>query len=274
MRYEEIPIHVEGSLDYVRLETYILDTPIEKIMTKKRPMILICPGGAYEKLSYREGEPLAIHFMNQGYHACVLRYSVAPARHPIPLLEIASAMKLIREHAEEWKVDSDKIILVGSSAGGHLAGTFGVFWKRKELSDALGTTSEMLQPAGMILSYPVISSEEDVAHKGSFENLLGENYESLKDTMSLEKQVTEDTVPCFIWHTLTDEAVPVVNSFLMASALKKAGVSVELHIFPEGEHGLSLASTLVERADGTGIQKACQAWISLADTWIEQLIRK
>ena len=81
MKYLEISIRAEGSQEYARMETYILDTPVEKIRTKKRPMVIICPGGGYEKLSYREGEPIAIHFMNQGYHACVLRYSVTPARY-------------------------------------------------------------------------------------------------------------------------------------------------------------------------------------------------
>lgn len=274
MKYTEIPIRVDGSREYVKLETYLLDTPIEKIMTKKRPMIIICPGGAYEKLSFREGEPIAIHFLNQGYHACVLRYSVAPAKYPAALLELASVMKLIHENAEEWQVDTDHIIVQGSSAGAHLAASLGVFWNQDWIAQELNAKKEALRPAGLMLSYPVITSEEHILNQRSFENLLGERFEELREEMSLEKQVTNDTPPCFIWHTLKDATVPVENSFLMVSALKKAGVSAELHVFPEGEHGLSLASPLVERADGSGVEKQCQAWITQADAWIEQLLQK
>lgn len=274
MKYTEIPIRVEGSDEHAKLMAYILDTPSENILTKKRPLVLICPGGAYEKLSYREGEPLAIHFMNQGYHACVLHYSLAPTRYPVQLLELATAMKIINEHAREWKIDTEHIVLQGSSAGAHLAGMLGVFWNQDWVSEAVKAEKIQLKPAGLMLSYPVITSEEKYRTKSSFKNLLGERFEKLKDEISLEKQVTKDTPPCFIWHTLEDKSVPVENAFLMVSALKKAGIPAELHVFPEGEHGLSLASPLVQREDGSGIQKQCQAWIGLADTWMERLLKK
>lgn len=271
MKYMEIPIQTEESESYARLETYILDTPIEKIAIKKRPMVVICPGGGYGKLSYREGEPIAVHFMNQGYHASVLRYSVTPARFPTALLELGMAMKLIHEHAKEWNVDTDRIIFLGSSAGAHLAASLGVFYRQTWLTERLGVSSEILKAKGMILSYPVISSEEAIGHLPSFHNLLGERFEELKERLSIEKQVNEYTPPVFLWHTLEDGTVPVENSFVMALALKKAGVPSELHVFPEGEHGLSLASDLVRRADGTGIQTGCQKWIELADVWVKKL---
>lgn len=274
MRYMEIPIQVEGSGDYVKLETYILDTPVEKIKVKKRPMIIICPGGGYERVSFREGEPIAIHFLNQGYHACILRYSVAPVRYPVSLLEIGSVMKLIHEHAKDWRVDTDKIIVQGSSAGAHLAASLGVFWNQSWLSDTLGVPSEKLRPAGMILNYPVITSEEGIAHSGSFENLLGDKVDELKEKLSLEKHVTKDTPQCFIWHTLDDETVPVENSFLMASALKNAGVPVELHVFPKGIHGLSLADSVNAKADGSCVNEQCAQWVSLADVWFKMIAQQ
>lgn len=271
MKYFEIPIQKEGSLEYVRLETYLLDTPGDKIRIQKRPMVVICPGGGYHTLSYREGEPLAIHFLNQGFHACVLRYSVIPARFPTPLLELGEVMKLIHEHGEEWRVDTGHIILHGASAGGHLAGMMGVFWKQPWLASMLDTTAEVLRPAGLLLSYPVITAMDPDGHLRSFENLLGDKMEQEKERFSLERQVTEDTPPTFLWHTGTDGSVPVENSFLMAMALQKAGVPVELHIFPEGPHGLSLASPLVERLDGSGVEASCQCWIDLADAWLERI---
>ena len=273
MRYIEIPIQVEGSQPDTKAEIYLLDTPSDKIKIQKRPMIIICPGGGYEKTSYREGEPLAMHFLNSGYHACVLRYSVKPAKYPTALLELGVVMKLAHEHAKDWKVDEKYILLHGASAGGHLAANLGVFWNQPWFCQKLETEAYKLKPAGILLSYPVITSNKKLGHLPSFRNLLGNQFEEMEEKLSLEKYVTNDMPPCFIWHTVTDQTVPVENSFLLAMALKEAGVSVELHIFPEGEHGLSLASGLVERADGTGIQDECAHWIELADAWIKNICK-
>lgn len=272
MIYKEIPIRTAGSAAEAKLEAYILDTPCEgSLKLKKRPMILICPGGGYEFTSYREGEPLAMHFLNRGYHACVLRYSTAPHRFPTQVLEAGQAVKRIREHADIWKVDMEKLVLQGSSAGGHLAACYGVFWNRDLMTSGLGVRAEELKPAGIMLSYPVITSDMRYAHAGSFENLLGEAYEERAAQVSVERLVTETMPPCFIWHTMEDASVPVENSLLMASALRRAGVPAELHIFPEGEHGLSLANPIVERADGSGVQAECAQWAGLADAWLERL---
>ena len=271
MKYLEIPIEVNGSVEDARLETYILDTTVEKLHIKRRPMIVICPGGGYEKLSYREGEPIAMQFLAKGYHACVLRYSVAPARYPVPLLELGQVMRILRSHASEWRINTDQIIVSGSSAGGHLAGMLGVFWNQKWFADMLETTAEELRPAGMLLSYPVITSDAEKGHLASFRNLLGEEFDEYKEKLSLEKQVTKDTPPAFLWHTAADKTVPAANSLLMAEALLENGVPAELHIYPEGVHGLSLANELVRRADGSGVNEVCQSWIDLADIWIRHL---
>lgn len=269
MLYKEIDIRTEGSMEDAKLEAYILDTPADKLKIQKRPMVIICPGGGYRFTSYREGEPLAMHFLNQGYHACVLRYSVAPVRFPVPLIELARAMKVIHEKAEDWRINEDGIFVQGSSAGGHLAGMLGVFWHKDFLAKAVGVDHRLLRPAGIILSYPVIGTAKEMGELPSFQNLLGERFEQMKEVVSLEKQVTEHMPPCFLWHTATDGTVPVENSLLMAMALKKAGVAMELHIFPNGEHGLSLASSVVERQDGSGVNHICQTWINLADAWIK-----
>ncbi len=272
MIYREIPIQAEGSAADARLEVYILDTPYGgSLKLKKRPMILICPGGGYEFTSYREGEPLAVHFLNRGCHACVLRYSTAPHRFPTQVLEAGQAVKIIRKHADIWNVDVDRLVVQGSSAGGHLAACYGAFWNRDFMTSGLGVLAEELRPAGIMLSYPVITSDKRYAHTGSFENLLGEELGERAAEVSVERFVTETMPPCFIWHTMEDMSVPVENSLLMVSALRRAGVPAELHIFPKGEHGLSLASPAVERADGSGVQAECAQWAGLADAWLERL---
>ncbi|EOS81774.1 hypothetical protein C817_00503 [Dorea sp. 5-2] len=272
MIYEEIPVRAEGSADYARLQVYIQDTPQDgSVKRKKRPLILICPGGGYERTSYREGEPTALHFLSRGYHACVLRYSVAPVHFPTQLLEVGCAVRIIRENAEKWKVDTQRIVVQGSSAGGHLAACYGAFWNQELLKEDLDPPAEEWKPGGMLLSYPVITSDPGYAHKGSFENLLGEEYEALAEKVSVEKQVTKDMPPCFIWHTMDDDTVPVENSLLLTEALHREGIPSELHIFPEGEHGLSLASPVVERENGHGVQPECARWIELADAWLERL---
>ena len=121
----------------------------------------------------------------------------------------------------------------------------------------------------MILCYPVITSEEEYAHEGSFRSLLGNRYEELKDRVSVEKQVTSAAPPCFIWHTFTDETVPVENALLFVQALRKAGVSTEFHMYSAGEHGLSLGDQTSARADGSMICEPVQSWIHLLETWLK-----
>ena len=153
MKTEIYSIQVSGSQKESKLCTYILDNSPE-IGIKKRPIILMCPGGGYCMTSDREGEILGMQFLSMGYHVAILRYSCAPSVYPTALLELAQAMKLIHEHAEEWHVEENNIIVQGASAGGHLAASLGVFWHEKWLADATGILCEQLKPAAMLLCYP------------------------------------------------------------------------------------------------------------------------
>ncbi len=269
MIYQEIPLKLEGSLPYAKLVLYIQDYS-DALQIKKRPMVVLCPGGGYGHTSDREAETMALQFMAMGAHAAVLRYSVAPAKHPVQITELAYSMKYIREHANEWNVDADKIMVQGSSAGGHLAAMLGCFWNTEWLAQAVEAKENAeIKPNGMILSYPVITSGE-YAHKGSFDNLVGEN-EELRKQLSLEYQVDADTPKTFIWHTFEDEAVPVENSLFMVSALRKYNIPTEFHLYPKGVHGLALANALTADIGGGHTQKECETWIHLARTWMENL---
>lgn len=252
----------EGN-DQAKLTTYIIDNTIEA--DKLRPMVLICPGGGYALTSSKEGEPIALQMNSFGFHSCVLNYSCAPAEFPTALHQVAKSMKLIRDNASIWHVDPNKIVVLGFSAGGHLTASFGVFWNKDFLLRDLGISKEEIQPNGLVLCYPVITSGE-FAHKGSFENLLGNRCDdpNWRELLSLEKQVDETMPKSFIWHTFEDSAVPVENSLLLANAMKKANVSFALHIFEKGEHGLALGT----KETGMVVEEI-QPWIKMAGDWIQ-----
>ncbi|MCM1037756.1 MAG: alpha/beta hydrolase [Ruminococcus sp.] len=270
MIYQEHPIQVQGSTPDTRLCTYLISHS-DEINIQTRPLIIICPGGGYCFLSDREAEMLALQWNAYGYHAAVLYYSVEPARYPTALTELAASVKFMKEHAKEWHIDTEHIIIQGSSAGGHLAANYGMFWKKDFLSEELGVSPEILRPAGMILNYPVITSGP-YAHEDSFRCLLGEDYEKRKDGLSLENQVSADTPPAFIWCTDEDGLVPAENSLLLALEMRKKHIPVELHLYAKGGHGLALADERTNGMDNFGIEKECQSWVSLANTWLREVV--
>jgi len=275
MIHKKIEIKARGMEAVGNLYTYFLDSSIEMRPNEKRPVILMCPGGGYEMTSDREAEPMAMQFLAMGYHVAILRYSVCPARYPAALLQVAESVLYLKEHADEYHIDPEKIVVQGCSAGGHLAANYGIAWNSPFLTKLMGMENdpERLCVAGLLLCYPVITSGEKV-HEESFRNLLGEQYEEKKEELSLENQVTPDTPPTFLWHTATDETVPVENSLYFFQACLQQGVSAELHIYPVGGHGLSLANEETCRANGIGVQKECQSWIGLAQTWLEEMLIK
>jgi acetyl esterase/lipase len=248
------------------LYTYMLNTRAAQFGGKPRPVVLILPGGGYTMISDRDTEPVAVRMNAAGFHAAVLRYSVAPARFPTALLQAAQAVMLLREHAEEWHIDPRRIFVMGLSAGGHLAACLGTLWNKKIIDDELKAAPAKFRPDGLVLAYPVISSGE-FAHQGSIDNLLGDRTE-LKETVSLEKQVDKDSPPAFIWHTFEDELVPVENSLLFAGALRRSGVSFELHIYPKGVHGQSLGTKETESPMFPLPFPPVDSWVDLAANWI------
>ncbi len=267
MIYQQFDLHEKGSLPGANLTVYIQEQA-EKLKIKERPLILICPGGGYSYTSDREAEPLALSFLAKGCNAAILRYSCEGAHYPTSLLELARSVLIIRENAEKWHIKKDGIVIQGSSAGGHLAASFCCTWRDELFIKELSLNeSDLLKPNGLLLCYPVITSGEH-AHRDSFRNLLGERYDELVDKVSLEKAVTDAIPRTFIWHTFTDASVPVENSLLFATALTQHNINTELHIFPEGCHGLALANYLTEGPEGKELAPCCEPWIDLAITWM------
>lgn len=264
--------------EYVPTLTAYLPDNYEYInLKRKRTSIILCPGGGYGSVSNREAEPIALKLMGEGYNAFVLKYSVKPAIFPTSLLELANAVSLIRKNAEEFNVDTNKIIIGGFSAGGHLAGTLGTLWHTEYLQELVqnsntnNLTKEDYKPNGLMLGYPVISGIKH-SHEGSFNNLLGENKTNeMLAKLSIEERVTEKMPKTFLWHTFTDLAVPVENSFMLASSMKKHNVNLEMHIFNRGSHGISLANINTALNGNEQIDPVCAVWIDLFLTWLENI---
>lgn len=270
MKHEIIECRVDGSQEYARLYTYIIDHS-EEIAIDERGLVLICPGGGYEMTSDREAEMTAFQFLSKGYHVAILRYSTRPSVYPAALLELAKAISMVRMNAKEWRVNPNNIVVQGCSAGGHLAASLGVFWNEKFIADKLGIENEKIKPNGLILNYPVITSG-DFAHRGSFDALLnGIETNELLERVSLEKQVNEKVPRTFIWHTFEDELVPVENSLLFVQALNHYKIPTEFHMYEHGQHGLGLANKLTVDRNGHGICKECENWIELVCTWLENI---
>jgi acetyl esterase/lipase len=219
-----------------------------------RPAVLVLPGGGYARTAPHEAEPVAEWLSGLGIHAFVLRYSVAPDRHPAPLQDAKEAMLHIRSGAHGLAVDEGRVGALGFSAGGHLAAT---------LSTAAATGDPRLDVPGAIpdlsvLCYPVVSLTHEV-HQGSVDNLLGRAPSSgLLAALSADGHVSAATPPAFLWHTADDAAVSVSHSLRYAGALMEAGVPAELHIFPSGRHGLGLA----------GDEPGARQWPALCADWL------
>ena len=249
---------------------------------RKRPFVLVIPGGGYEHFGQREREPIAVKMNALGFHSAILSYTLAPMKFPEALVDAANAVALIRENAEKWGVDSSKIILCGFSAGGHLASSLGAFWNSEFLKDYVPHSPEEIRPNYLLLSYPVVTSDEKFCHAGSIQNVIGSisddeakkickslGQETIRDAVSIEKNITKDFPPTFIWHTVQDEAVPAKNTLLLANALYEKGIDCEYHLFNRGKHALALANAETANPDGTNTEKECAIWPELFVNWFE-----
>lgn len=219
------------------LEIFLLDDAA----ASPSGLVLICPGGGYRYCSERESAIIAERFNRLGWHAAVLQYRVAPqSKYPEPQQDAIRAIKLIRSNADKWGVDKRQIAILGFSAGGHLAASCGTIWKEIDASAGDAADAEEARPDALILCYPVINLTR--GHMGSGKNLLGKDDPTPEEleNLSLETRVSRETPPTFLWHTVTDKAVPFESSTLFAEAMWKLGNTAELHLFPRGKHGLAI----------------------------------
>lgn len=256
----------------VNLTAYLHDASTELSNLSVRPAVLVLPGGGYAGTSDREADPIALSFLAHGFHAFVLRYSVLPfAAFPNSLCDASRAMALIREHAAAWHLAPNKIAVCGFSAGGHLTASLGTLWNDPDVVRQAGIQPGANQPNALILGYPVITAGPH-AHTGSIQNLAaGRPIESLRAKLSCERNVGPHTPPSFIFHTYMDQVVPVENTLLFASALAQADVPFELHIFPNGVHGLALSNPLTSNGLAQMTDPDVAQWMDLCVRWLWRL---
>lgn len=225
--------------------------------------MIVCPGGSYAMLAKHEGEGYAVWLNEQGITAFVLQYRLGSHgyHHPAMMLDGQRAIRYVRSHAAEWHLDPKRIGIIGSSAGGHLASTCLTHFDEGKADAADPVDRVSSRPDLGVLCYPVISMGENT-HGGSRKNLLGETPSpELIENLSNEKQVTPQTPPTFLFHTVADAAVKVENTLDFAAALRRNGVPFSLHVYPNGGHGIGLGDRdghIEHRHDWT---RECAHWL-------------
>lgn len=296
MKSEVIKLY-EGRED-VTLTTYVLSDSLEMLNGKRRPAIIICPGGAYLSCSDREAEPVALRFASMGYHAFVLRYSVygegknefpdlsrplqpkPHCNHPMPMREIGQAMLTVREHAGAWLVDTERIAICGFSAGAHNCAMYETNWYQPVITEYFQEEAEKFRPAAVLLGYTLsdyVYMKENTIGDAMAAAMFGASNTAFLGAPSVTdekftevspaRNVTKQTPPTFLWATAADDLVPVQHSIRMAHALADCDIPFEMHIFEEGPHGLSLST---QATAGSKMQMDADAakWIGLAEAWL------
>jgi acetyl esterase/lipase len=250
-----------GALGSADTDIPVITVYLPRTVAPNTPAVVVCPGGGYQGLaSNHEGRQVANYLNSLGAAAFVLRYRLGPRyHHPIELGDAQRAIRLLRAHAQEWRLDPARIGIMGFSAGGHLAMSASTHFDSgtADAPDVVDRVSS--RPDFAVLGYPVISMTEAWTHKGSRTNLLGENPDpELAKSLSGERAVTRETPPTFLFHTSEDAGVPAENSVHYYLALRTAGVPAEMHVFEKGPHGVGLANDDV----------ALSEWSKLLANWL------
>lgn len=251
----------------VYMDCYLHENVEKWQYVKKRPAVVVCPGGGYGMCSPREADIIALQYLAAGYHAFVVYYSLGErAAFPQPIVDLSVAMKTIREHAEEWSLISEQIAVCGFSAGGHLVASLGTLWNHPEIMEKANCPNGENRPNGLILGYPVITTRSWM--KPHLPRLIGDRDPvETERLLDCSQNVGQHTPPSFLVHTFMDNGVSVEESLCFATALDRQNVPFELHVFPDGTHGLATGDTLTcDR-----VYPSFQKWIELSVLWLKGL---
>jgi acetyl esterase/lipase len=291
--------YVEENESGAYFTAYLLEDSKELMPGKKRPVVVIAPGGGYLFTSDREAEPIAMKFLSLGYHAVVLRYTTGDMEGERigvgkqALKELAHTVRYLRQKSDLWYLDKDKIAVCGFSAGAHLAASLGVHWHDKELAESVHVNLvdvEEIKPNALILGYGLLDYQvmkdkamaetENEELKDSFAfieiaNRALTGVSNLTDEVirkySPSCWVSKNTPPAFLWHTSKDNLVFSENSLTFALALAKQKVPYELHVFQDGGHGLALANETTANSEEQ-INQECEIWFELAAKWLKKYL--
>ncbi len=230
---------------------------------KTNAAVLVFPGGGYIRRAEHERENYAKFLSELGMTAFIAGYRVSPHRFPLPLLDARRCMRYIRANAEKFGIDKNKIAAMGSSAGGHLTAMLSTYTKPIDFEGMDAIDEEDYMPNLQIMCYPAIDqpSEEKHSHTASYMNLIGERDPELETQINPVNNVCETTPEAFFFHTNADPGVSVINSYVYATALRKKNIPVEMHIFPDGGHGLGVAPDHPHTAQ----------WFGLLLNWFKRL---
>lgn len=250
-----------------RVVGYLHETTDSIPDRRERPCVVVCPGGGYTHLSDREAEPPAMVFYAKGYQVFILYYTIGDRIGAMrPLVDASLAMIKIRENCGEWHILSDKIAVMGFSAGGHVTACLGTLWDNPALKEKIDTKGGLNRPNAMILCYAVLAGEGFADWPTAYTMCGGKPTPEQIRLLSPEKQVSEKTPPAFLWHTFEDDYVPVDNTLLFATALQKNGIPFECHIFQKGKHGMSICT---EESNTPNTHNA--QWVPLCMEWLGDL---
>ena len=275
------------------MTTYILDDGEFGRTGIKRPVVVICPGGGYTMVSKDEGEPVALFFNRNGYHAVVIDYSVK-IQHPFPtaLKELARAMAIVKEHKEEWRI-AEEVSVAGFSAGGNLALSLAVYAKDKILTEDLGFTYEQIKPDRLILGYPAVTlhpKREDeripqevisLMENGLIPDFRGPSIreilcgkeqpsEAEMEELNLMKRLNKELPPIFVWGSYEDTVIPATDYTDLARNMYLLDVPCELHLFGHGPHGVSLCDETVKSKKEVE-NLSMHYWTDLCLAWLKQM---
>lgn len=246
--FENTPYFKEEKGAEPFIETFLLDG-------ENNPCIIVCPGGGY--MSLAEHEYYNEFFNSLGFSCVVLHYRLTPYTYPCQQIDLARTIRYVKAHAQEFRINPEKILIAGSSAGGHLCASVAAANENDFVTQDDEIDKFSLKVNGVVLCYPLILTKDENT-KWCFDNLLGEQKE-LIEKVSAEKLVNSDMPPVFLWHTFEDKTVDVRHSLEYAAALKQSGVPFELHIYPYGNHGWGLAEW----------EPYINAWTESLKKWLE-----
>jgi acetyl esterase/lipase len=257
------------------LTTYCLERMTEMRNDSPKKAVIVIPGGGYTFVSQREAEPVVIKFLAEGFNVFLLDYTVTKKQkfvYPYPLVEVFAALAHIRRNAERYNILKDHISLIGFSAGGHLAVSCAEYWQEDYYAKYLGVTNEEIKVNGVVAAYAVITGEEPNYHGETIRN-ISQNKSELIEYFTLNKHITKDFPPAFIWTTAEDTIVPPINSKLLADALEEKGIKHQFVLYQHGDHGLSTAeSYLFDDATPEFLDyiKDVKSWVKLSADFLKE----